>query len=426
MSEEKKGVVSRVRGTQDLLDMRLRNFVVRTVEKHLAVYNFSHIETPILEHTNLFVRSLGQQTDVVTKEMYVFETYGGENICLRPEGTAGTIRAFLENHIEKKPWKVWSYGPMFRHERPQKGRWRQFWQINMEVINVSAIAHDAHFIKMLDSCFINKFLLEDYVIKLNFLGCLDDRKKYKEALSSYLDTVSDKICKTCLVRKEKNILRILDCKNEECQNSYKNAPKLTDYLCSDCDGEWKELQEILTILSVNFVHDYSLVRGLDYYNKTVFEFSSRELGAQDAFCGGGRYELAKELGAKEEAPSIGAAIGVGRLLMLVEKNQDKLSIPQELALHVVIPMSNEQTEVALLLVDTLQVNNLCTDVLLEGGSMKSFMRKANKMGAAYVLVIGEEEQKNGTVSIKNMRTSTSEIVKQGDVVSFIKKGKKDE
>lgn len=413
---------SKVRGTQDHLDLRLYNFLVAQASNHLAIHNFAQIQTPILEHTNLFIRSLGEETDVVTKEMYVFETSSGESICLRPEATAGTMRAFLENHIEKKPWKVWCYGPMFRHERPQKGRWRQFEQVNIEVINSDSIPQDAYFIKMLDTFFKDKLLLENYVIKLNFLGCLEDRNNHKKALKEYLDGVQDEICDTCKIRKEKNILRVFDCKNEDCQKVYVDAPKLTDYLCIDCGADWAQLQELLAMLSVNVVLDHSLVRGLDYYNKTVFEFCSRDLGAQNAFCGGGRYELGKPLGAKEEYPSIGAAMGVGRLLMLMQAVASKLPIPHEPALHLLIPMSEEQQPIALLLADVMQANNLCTDTLLEVSSMKSMMRKANKMGASYVLVIGQDEQKDGTVSIKNMTTSKSEVIKQAQVVSYIKKG----
>jgi histidyl-tRNA synthetase len=409
-----------VRGTRDLLDIRLRNFLIDKISKTLTTYNFSNIETPILEHTNLFVRSLGQATDVVSKEMYIFETAGGDSICLRPEGTVGTVRAFIENGIQKKPWKVWSYGPMFRHERPQKGRWRQFYQVNIEVIDAESIFHDVRFIKMLDSLFCDQLFLENYVLKLNFLGCLQDRTKHKKALASYIETIEEKVCKTCLVRKDKNILRIFDCKDEKCEQIYRNAPKLTDYLCASCNQEWEKLKEQLALLSVNFVHDPSLVRGLDYYNKTVFEFSSRELGAQDAFCGGGRYELAKILGAKDEAPSVGAAIGVGRLLMLLEKNK-KLSVPHDPALNLVIPMSEEQISLAMLIADEMLANNICTDVIVECSSMKSMMRKANKMGATSVFIIGEEEQKNGTVSVKNMITGESTFVKQSDVVSYIKK-----
>ncbi len=412
-------MISKVRGTQDLLDVTVRNFVVEQIKKHVKNYNFSEIDLPILEHTKLFSRSLGQETDVVSKEMYVFNTKKEDSICLRPELTASVMRAFIENHVEKKPWKVFSYGPMFRHERPQKGRWRQFYQFNLEIINSDSILQDAYFIKMLDSCFTYKLKQEDYVLKLNFLGCPKDRLKHKEELNEYLETIKNDICNTCKVRKEKNILRIFDCKNETCKNLFKNAPKLTDCLCSECQQEWETLQGTLQILSVSFINDPYLVRGLDYYNKTVFEFCAPDLGAQNAFCGGGRYSLGKELEQKNDYPSIGCAIGIGRLLMLSEKTKDKLSIPQEKALYLILPMSKDQQELAMLLSYELQINNFCTDILFQKTSMTNMMKKANKMGAKYVLILGEDEQKNGTVMVKNMQNGKSKTIKQADLVEYL-------
>ncbi|MBD3231662.1 histidine--tRNA ligase [Candidatus Dependentiae bacterium] len=414
-------MISKVRGTQDFLDLTLKNFVLQKAKQILSCYNFTQIETPILEPTNLFVHSLGEQTDVVSKEMYIFDSDKKESICLRPEATASTVRAYIENQVIEKPWKVFSFGPMFRKERPQKGRWRQFDQLNIEVIDSDSLFQDAHFIKMIDVFICQSLKIENYVLKLNFLGCLDDRKKHKIALNSFLEDIKNNICATCLQRKETNILRIFDCKNENCKKLYKDAPKLTDYLCKQCDDQWKELQETLSVLSVSFVHTPELVRGLDYYNKTVFEFSSPELGAQDAFCGGGRYSLGKELGGKSDIPSIGSAIGFGRLLILVANNLNKLSIPQQPALHVIIPISKKQADLALIISDELQSNNLCNDVLLDFSSMKSLMRKANKMGAKYVLIIGDDEQKNGTVSIKNMQTSEVGSVKQSYLIDYLRK-----
>ena len=219
--------------------------------------------------------------------------------------------------------------------------------------------------------------------------------------------------------KDKNSLRIFDCKNESCKKLYADAPKLTDNLCKDCNYKWEKLQETLQILSVSFVQDPYLVRGLDYYNKTVFEFCSPELGAQDAFCGGGRYSLGKELEQKNDYPSIGCAIGMGRLLILVDKNQDKLSIPQEKALDVILPMSQEQQNLAMLLAYELQSNNLCTDIIFQKASMTNMMKKANKMGAKYVLILGDQEQKDCTVTVKNMQSGKSETVKQTDVIKCL-------
>jgi histidyl-tRNA synthetase len=278
---------------------------------------------------------------------------------------------------------------------------------------------DVYFLKLLDRFFKDKLSLENYVLKLNFLGCSEDRKKNKQALHDYLEVEKSNLCKTCLVRKEKNIIRVFDCKEETCQAIYRDAPKLANCLCDGCKIEWDQLKKQLELLAVNFVHDPLLVRGLDYYNKTVFEFVCDDLGAQNAFCGGGRYELGRLLGAKKEVPSIGAAIGIGRLLMLVEGVKDRLAIPFERALNLVIPMSEAQQSLALLLADTMHVDGICTDILLDGGSMKSMMRRANKMGASYVLILGEDEQENGTVTVKNMTTGDSQTIKQIDVVSFM-------
>ena len=410
-------MINRVRGTQDLLNLTLQNFILDRLKKHAQIYNFAQIETPILEYTKLFVHSLGEQTDVVSKEMYVFEAENDEeSICLRPEDTASTIRAYFENSIEEKPYKVFSFGPMFRRERPQKGRWRQFDQLNFEVINTESTAQDVHFIKMLNSFFSEELKLEKYILKLNFLGCIDDRVKHKNALKKYLDSVDSQICDTCKIRKESNILRIFDCKNDACQKAYVNSPKLTDYLCDTCSKEWENIKENLQILSINFVLDSKLVRGLDYYNKVVFEFASTELGAQNAFCGGGRYSLGHEVGAKDDFPSVGAAIGLGRLLLLVENNKEKLNIPTPPTLYLILPMDQKQHSLALLLSDELQSNKFCTDILLEGSNIKNMMKKANKLGAKKVLIIGEDEQNTNTITIKNMLTGDSINVKQSEVI----------
>lgn len=414
-------MLKKIRGTQDLLDLRLQNFILDEAKKHMQVYNFNQIETPIIESTDLFIHSLGETTDVVSKEMFIIKRDEGKTgICLRPEATASTMRAYLENNVTSKPWKVFSYGPMFRHERPQKGRWRQFSQFNIEVINSNSILQDAHFIKMLDSFFYEKLKLENYVLKINFIGSKEDRVLHREKLSKYLDSVSENLCDDCKIRIEKNMLRVFDCKNQTCQSLLVDAPKIIDNLSEETSLEWESLCDVLDFLSVSYVVDPKLVRGLDYYNKTVFEFVSKELGAQSAFCGGGRYSLGKELGAKEEFPSIGAAIGLGRLLMLVEKNQEKLAIPQDQILHIILPIGKEQEHLALLLSSELQSNNLCTDVLIEKASMTNKMKKANKMGAKFVLIIGDDEQKNGTVSVKNMQSGERKIIKQSEVVGFLK------
>ncbi|MBS1987822.1 histidine--tRNA ligase [Candidatus Dependentiae bacterium] len=413
-------MISRVRGTEDILDLKLQTFFMQTTQHHMQCYNFTEIQTPILEHTNLFVRSLGTDTDVVSKEMYVFKAESEDSICLRPEGTASTIRAYIENGVQQRPWKVYTHGPMFRHERPQKGRWRQFSQFSIEVVNSPSIMHDIQFLKMLDDLFTHKLKIENYVLKLNFLGCSDDRKNHKAALLAFLETIADQICSTCTTRKDRNTLRIFDCKSETCQKLYIKAPKLIDQLCTPCNGEWKLLQETLTILSVNFIIDPLLVRGLDYYNKTAFEFSSRDLGAQNTFCGGGRYSLGKEVGANDDLASIGCAIGIGRTLMLMEQSAQKLALPEQPALHAIIPVAQEQQPLALLLGQELVNHDLCTEVLLEGSSVTNMLKKANKLGARYVLMLGSDEQAQGTVTVKDMLKGATQVVKQAEIIKILK------
>ncbi len=414
-------MVMRVKGTQDFLDLRLYNFIIDQFKKHIELYYFTEIATPIIEPVELFKRLLGEYTDVVSKEMFLIKPAkeSSEALCLRPEVTASTMRAFLEGGIQTTPWKVYSSGPMFRYERPQKGRYRQFHQINIEVVGSYDISDDVQFIKMLDRFFHEQVQLNNYALQLNFLGCQQDRADYGTILHSFLDKSDELICDTCKIRKEKNRLRIFDCKQEKCQSLYTKAPRIADHLCEICAQEWNRLQEELQLLSVSFTYNPSLVRGLDYYEKTVFEFSSANLGAQNAFCGGGRYELAKQLGAPEAIPSIGASIGIERFMLLLEPTIDSLLLPQLPRLQVIIPLEKELHPLALLIGDDLQSKGLAVDILFEPGSIKSKMKKANKMGAAYVLIIGTEERDKRSVMVKNMITGEQKEVLQIDLGSYL-------
>jgi len=415
-------MITKVKGTQDMLDLRLFNYCVETTKAHLAAHHFTEIATPIIEQTELFKRSLGVDTDVVSKEMFLLNSLDpDESLCLRPEATAPIMRTFLENHIPHTPWKVFTYGPMFRYERPQKGRYRQFHQLSVEVVGSSAINQDVQLITLFERLFHEKFKLNNFVINLNFLGCPEDRVRYRDDLKIFLlSSEAAGICATCQVRREKNIMRVFDCKCEACQAIYVNAPKLTDYLCEGCANEWAELQDGLDLLSVSYAINPRLVRGLDYYNKTVFEFTSTNLGAQSAFCAGGRYDqLAQQLDSKDDFPSIGAAIGLERLMMLLEPMQESLPMQQVAPLHFVLPMAPEYQQLALLLADELIAQNLCTEVLFEG-SLKSMMRKANNFGARYVLLLGENERVGAFITVKNMVTGDEQQVQQADLLKFLK------
>lgn len=421
-------MIHKIKGTQDFINLELFNFIVAQAKTHLAEYNFQEVATPILEPTELFKRAVGEHTDVVSKEMFTIQQHGEqkedrEEICLRPEHTAAMMRAYLENdlyHSMPAPWKAFTYGPMFRYERPQKGRFRQFHQISLEIIDSHNISEDVRFISMLDSFFKTKLKLNNYALQLNFLGTPADRASYRLELVNFLEQVNSQICETCRVRKTKNPLRIFDCKNPTCQAAYETAPVITDALSPESRAEWELLQQQLALLSVSFVCKPTLVRGLDYYNKTVFEFVSSDLGAQNSFCGGGRYDqLASLIGAKQDYPSVGAGIGIERLMLLLETQINNLNLPTKPALTVILPLAPAQTTMALLLAQELNHKNLCVDVILEQTSVKSMMRKANRLGAKFAVLIGESEQQAHVVTVKNMVNGTEETIKQLDLANYL-------
>jgi len=417
-------MIPRVRGTRDILDPRLLFFAMKSITKHLQKYHFQQIITPILEPLALFKRSLGQETDVVSKEMFIVGSSSAEKnedeICLRPEATASVVRAFIEEGIQIVPWKVFLFGSMFRYERPQKGRYREFYQCSLEIIGGQSLAYDAQLLVMLDRLFRQVCKLEAFALHLNFLGCPQDRVVFKQYLAEFLEAHLSSLCVTCVKRKDTNILRVLDCKNENCQKLYAQTSSLIDHLCTPCTTEWRELCERLEELSVPFVHMPHLVRGLDYYNKTVFEFVSPLLGAQSTFCGGGRYDqLVAQLGGKEDQPSIGAAIGLDRLVLLLESVQEQLAIPYEPKLFAIVPLSAEQHSLALHVADALSTEDLHVEVFFDG-SIKSMMRKADKAGAKAVLFLGQDEQATGTVKVKQMQSGHEETVKQHELVRYVK------
>ena len=415
-------MIERVRGTRDILDTQLFNFAVKTAFDHLSLYNYQHIMTPIIEPVELFKRSLGTETDVVSKEMFLVHSSAqesSEQICLRPEATASTVRAFVQSGIQSVPWKVFSYGPMFRYERPQKGRYRQFYQFNIECIGSNATTDDVLLISLLDTLFSQKFKLKNYALHINFLGNKQERATFTNALKTFLTDAVDALCATCVKRKDTNPLRVLDCKDKGCQKLFKNAPQLADFFEKESQTEWKRIQQELNALSVSYTINTHLVRGLDYYNNIVFEFVSSDLGSQSAFCGGGRYNfLVSQISGKEDQPSIGAAIGLDRLLLLLEQ-QENLCLTQQPPLHVIIPFSQEQEPLCLHVSQQLIEEGLATELLCYG-SLKKMMKRANKMGAHYTIIIGPEEQQAGTAVVKNMQLGKEETLQLTDLPKFLK------
>ena len=417
----------RVKGTTDnFFEMTYWNGVINKIIVHIKKYNFQQIEIPLIEHTYLFERGLGVETDVISKQMFLIANKSeseknSHQICLRPEATAGTMRAFLEYQSKiATPSKLFCYGSMFRYERPQKGRLREFHQMNLEVIGSKSILQDAYFIKMLQVLFMEILEIQDFVLKINFLGQPQDRAKYSQSLVATLTPLQEKLCEVCKVRLEKNPLRILDCKSQTCQDIAKIAPKLQTFFSQESQKEFQLLLDTLEELAVTFIIDDQLVRGLDYYNKTVFEFISINLGAQNTFCGGGRYDgLAEQLGSKTEIPALGCAIGIERLLMILEDKKESLS-ETSTPLFCIIPLDQAQNKMALHLADHLIAQNLKVEILIDDQKIKNKMKKASDLESSYALIIGEDEQKNNSVTIKNMITGDQKTIKQNEIINYLK------
>lgn len=414
----------RVKGTSDnFFEMAYWNGTIKKIITHLKRYNFQEINIPLIEHTSLFERGLGVETDVISKQMFLIANKSGDDqLCLRPEATAGTMRAFLEYQNEiKLPCRVFTYGSMFRYERPQKGRLREFHQMNLEVIGASSILQDAHLIKMLQVLFMEVLKIQDFVLKINFLGQPQDRAKYCQNLIATLTPFKNQLCEICTTRLDKNPLRILDCKSPTCQDLAKNAPKLKEFFSSQTQQEFQLLLDTLQELAVTFIVDDQLVRGLDYYNKTVFEFVSVNLGSQNTFCGGGRYDgLAQQLGSKTEIPALGCAIGIERLLMILEEKKDQLS-ERSATLTCIIPMDQAQNKLALHIADHLTSEGITVEILIDDQKIKNKMKKASDLKATYALIIGENEQKSNSIMVKNMLTGSQEIVPQNQVATYLKR-----
>lgn len=411
--------INRVRGTEDALNMTVLNRVVSKIASILHQHGFDEMRTPALEKTELFVRAVGTDTDIVSKEMYTFESQSEGGICLRPELTAPMVRAFYEHGIDRAPWKVFQFGPAFRHERPQKGRLRQFFTFSIEVMNAQSVGYDVATLVMFDRMF-KELGIKDFVLNLNFLGVVADRQNHRGALKDFLCSNDAVLCETCRTRREKNVLRVFDCKNGNCQQLYQSAPQLESFLCEASKVEWTRIKTDLQLMGVNFILNPLLVRGLDYYNGVVFEFTSDALGAQSTFCGGGRYDLSESLGKKEALPSVGAGIGFERICMILEaQNNPLVTAPVVARCVAIVPMEAAQEQAALLLADDLWRAGITADIVFDGASMKHKMKRADKMNAPFVCVLGEREVSTGVANIKNMTTGQASEVVLRDVAVFL-------
>ncbi len=404
------------KGTKDILPAEIDLWHLME-EKALEVFSnagYKEIRTPIFEATELFARGVGDTTDIVNKEMYTFEK-SERSLTLRPENTAGVVRAFIENgmHRLSAPVKLWYKGPMFRYERPQAGRQRQFHQVGMEMFGIKDATADAEAIALAIR-YLNALGLNDLEVEINSLGCPDCREEFKTKLKNVIRPYLNDLCEDCQKRFEKNPLRLLDCKVESCKEIYAK-PEIqeviqSDFICSECSEHFNLLKTYLNDLGIKYSVNKLLVRGLDYYNRTVFEIKSNNLGSQNAVCGGGRYDsLVRNLGG-QDTPAVGFAMGMERLYSLMQQ------LPQKKLKAYVV--SNDTSE-AIKLVAELRTNGISTDFDMTNKKFTKQMEKASKL-AEYALILGEDEIKNNQISIKNLAESSQNTISRSELISFFK------
>ncbi|MCB4752165.1 MAG: histidine--tRNA ligase [Sulfurovum sp.] len=398
-------MIKPLRGMKDLMfdDAQRFVYIITTAIKIAKRYGYNYIETPILEETALFKRSVGDSSDIVTKEMYQFEDKGNNDVCMRPEGTAGVVRTFVSTKLDRQPMKqkFYYYGPMFRYERPQKGRLREFHQFGCESFGEASVYEDFTLIMMISQIF--KELGIEFNLLINSLGCPECMPPYRENLVGFLTGIKSDLCEDCNRRIGTNPIRVLDCKNEKCQSLLSVSPKLIDSLCKNCDTDFKKLTKLLNEAGITYTVDTNLVRGLDYYNKTAFEFVSNEIGAQSAIAGGGRYDKLVEFLDGKPTPAVGFAIGIERIIDLVKIPQP----PKEgYYMGTMVP---EAIEKIIMLAHIKRVQNKVTVEYTSKG-FKSHMKGADKSNARFTVLIGEDELRNGTVWVKDMESKEEKIV----------------
>lgn len=406
-------ITKKIKGTEDVLpkDSYRWQFVEDVMRKESAAYGFKEIRTPVFEHTELFARGVGQTTDVVQKEMYTFDTKGGESVTLRPEGTAGAARAVLEHGLvnDSLPIKASYFVSCYRYEKPQAGRLREFHQFGLECYGTQSPVADAELICAAQSIF-DRLGIKQLRLEINSIGCPTCRAEYHKALKEYFYGYKDELCETCNSRLEKNPMRILDCKSPVCSKIAGGAPKITDYLCDECKEHFASVQKYLDAAGVEYTVNPTIVRGLDYYTKTVFEFVTDFIGAQGTVCGGGRYDgLIEELGGKH-LPSLGFAMGIERLLMLMDKQSIEIPKPSTCDLYVAV-MGEKASLKSFEIIKAVRSCGLIAETDVVGRGLRAQMKYADKIGAKFSMVLGDNEIEQGKAVIKNMSSGEqTEIV----------------
>lgn len=410
------------KGTKDCLpqDSYKWQAIEKTAREVANDFGFKEIRTPTFEHTEVFLRGIGDTTDVVNKEMYTFLDKGDRSVTLKPEGTSGVARAFVEKGLYSGPLPVKLYyiTPCFRYERPQAGRLREFHQFGVEFFGSERPSADAEVI-VAAKTFLEKMGITGLKLYINSIGCKTCRAEFNKALKDYLKSRLDEMCPVCRERYEKNPLRILDCKEEGCKNICKDAPKIIDYLCDDCANHFEEVKKYLTLSGIEYEVDPYIVRGLDYYTKTVFEFVSTSIGAQGTVCGGGRYDgLIEEFGGSH-VPGVGFGLGLERLLIVSEALGKTFEDNTKPDIYFAT-MGEEEYKKAFVTANELRSGGIKAELDHEGRSLKAQFKYADKIGAKYVAVIGSDELNRGEVSLKNMADGETKPVKFEDLSAVLK------
>jgi len=399
-------MINALRGMKDLTFKESERFVhiVTTAIEISKKYGYSYIETPILEETKLFRRSVGESSDIVGKEMYQFEDKGGNDVCMRPEGTAGVVRSFVQAKLDRRQnekFKFYYYGAMFRYERPQKGRLREFHQFGCESFGEASVYEDFTIIQMISDIF--KALGIDFDLEINSLGCSKCMPQYKESLINFLTECKDELCQDCNRRIGTNPIRVLDCKNEKCQSLLANSPKLIKSLCNSCVSDFDKLVILLKSENIDYKINSNLVRGLDYYSKTAFEFISTEIGAQSAIAGGGRYDKLVEFLDGKPTPAVGFALGIERIMELVKMPKIKREG------YYLGAMESETIDMLFSLASKKRVKDKVT-IEYSAKKLKAHLKGADRANARYCAVIGEDERANGTIWVKDLIKKEEKII----------------
>ncbi len=398
-------MINALRGMKDLMfdESERFEYIIATATAISKKYGYSYIETPILEETALFKRSVGESSDIVGKEMYQFEDKGGNDVCMRPEGTASVVRSFVQAKLDRQPlkYKFYYHGPMFRYERPQKGRLREFHQFGCESFGEPSVYEDFTIITMIKDIF--DALGVGHRLEINSLGCPECMPPYRERLVRFLNDIKEELCEDCNRRIDTNPIRVLDCKNEHCRSLLTDSPKLISHLCDSCQSDFEKLTHLLDSAKIPYQVNTNLVRGLDYYSKTAFEFVSDAIGSQSAIAGGGRYDRLVEFLDGKPTPAVGFALGIERIMELVK-------MPEAIREGIYLgAMSEEAIDTVILLATRKRQEQKVTVEYLPRG-LKAHLKNADKVGAKIAAVIGEDEFANGTIWVKDLESKEERVI----------------